>query len=42
MIRLRIVIHGALGEAGIEIPFPQQELRVRSITSEPPALPTRT
>ncbi len=42
MIRLGIAIHGVLGEARIEIPFPQQELRVPSITTEPPALPTRT
>ena len=40
--RLGIAIHTALSEAGIEIPFPQQELRVRSIKTEPPLPPTRT
>jgi potassium efflux system protein len=29
--RLALAVHAALGEAGIEIPFPQQDLHLRSI-----------
>ena len=40
--RLGIAIHRALGEADIEIPFPQQDLHVRSIKAELPPPPTRS
>jgi small-conductance mechanosensitive channel len=31
-------IHRALGEAGIEIPYPQQDLHLRSVSEEAGAL----
>jgi len=40
--RLGIAIHRALAEANIEIPYPQQDLHVRSIKADLPPSPTRS